>query len=426
LPNHIFPGVIDGDCGSLIVNQETLEVYGHVVASNPLGEAYVVPLRNTFHQIRDALGAKEVSLPSPGPLTENLIAHYFKTGGVDIINGEKLILASMAAEKQFDVETIPELAPRGVNSPVVEFNDHEDSLFDAQMEGSKAKLLQNAVENRIGSLSRTSAEKTIDIPDLAPSGDTAITARASLTQQIARCPQPHSSTRDSPAEFQDSQKNSSSRSMTTQPGRAPIREIPPFSGNPSLSSGPGVGPQEGEYYNDEWAKDLRAQFEKLLRTKRLNEIDRSRHRTGPPPPREPASSNPQASEAPSPNTLQLPDYQSTSDRPSISLPPSYSSLFSMPSIPSPPADEQSQKFRNFLLAKSLTPTKYENPGLLDEALQFVPLDRIYSEAEEETQVLQAQAESIRDGRKPEWGYQDCVIRALLKYTTLPIPSTFKE
>jgi hypothetical protein len=53
----------DGDCGLWVVDSQTYEVFGHVVASNIFGEAYVVPLDDLFENIKHQLGAQSVGLP---------------------------------------------------------------------------------------------------------------------------------------------------------------------------------------------------------------------------------------------------------------------------------------------------------------------------------------------------------------------------
>lgn len=145
------------------------------------------------------------------------------------------------------------------------------------------------------------------------------------------------------------------------------------------------------------ATRLTHQFEQLLSTKRLNHLaNRSNSRRS-------------CSKSPAPYSID--------DRPRSNL-PSYSSLRNLPTVPTPPQDQASIKFRSLLVAHSMAPLQYENPGLLDEALAIIPMANIYNDAEDEHNMLQAQAVSIGSGHRSEWGYQDCVIRALLRYVLL--------
>jgi peptide-N4-(N-acetyl-beta-glucosaminyl)asparagine amidase len=142
------------------------------------------------------------------------------------------------------------------------------------------------------------------------------------------------------------------------------------------------------------ASELTERFRTVLSTKRLNEItSRSQSRSASPAPR---------------------DY-GTPQPPTPAAPPTYSSIRNIPLMPEAPRDARSLRFRNMLHSLSALPARWENPGLLDEALRVVPLEQIYNEAEEESQILQAEAESLGAGKKAAWGYQDCVVRALLRW-----------
>ncbi|VUC36627.1 unnamed protein product [Clonostachys rosea] len=53
-----------GDSGSWVVNYQTGEVYGHVVAIDIFGDSYVMPMQATLDDMKMHLGALDVSLPS--------------------------------------------------------------------------------------------------------------------------------------------------------------------------------------------------------------------------------------------------------------------------------------------------------------------------------------------------------------------------
>lgn len=175
--------------------------------------------------------------------------------------------------------------------------------------------------------------------------------------------------------------------------------------------------------SEDWAKDLTVQFRRALSTKRMNELSgrpssirRAASRTTP------ALVVVQQSQAQSqshtpPPSRSAPPVPSASDpdaRPH-SPPPSYSSLKNIPTLITPPTDQKSLRFRHLLMSLSNTPMKWENPGLLDEALGVIPLQRIYDEAQEESDMYEAEAQSLGSTTKAAWGYQDCVVKALMKW-----------
>ena len=59
-----------GDCGSWVVDDETFEVYGHVVASDAFGEAFIIPLDAIFQDMKTQLEVESVSLPAETDINE--------------------------------------------------------------------------------------------------------------------------------------------------------------------------------------------------------------------------------------------------------------------------------------------------------------------------------------------------------------------
>jgi hypothetical protein len=64
-----------------VVNQNTLNVYGHIVATDDFGDGYVIPMTETLEDIRTALGAPLARLPTDVDVT------LFKYAGSETPSG---------------------------------------------------------------------------------------------------------------------------------------------------------------------------------------------------------------------------------------------------------------------------------------------------------------------------------------------------
>jgi hypothetical protein len=57
--------LLPGECGSLVVDQTTSDVYGHIVGCGPDGVVHTVPLKNVFSQIGKVFGTEKLSIFTP-------------------------------------------------------------------------------------------------------------------------------------------------------------------------------------------------------------------------------------------------------------------------------------------------------------------------------------------------------------------------
>lgn len=174
-----------------------------------------------------------------------------------------------------------------------------------------------------------------------------------------------------------------------------------------------------------WAKDMTEQYRRILSTRRMNALSQrpaanrapsyQSARYSSPSPMSPPMSMP--SHAFPFNTTNPPPPTRAAPTAPLSVPPqpSHTSMRNIPLVPKPPTDRQSLRFRSMLHSLSNTPCLWENPGLLDEALRVIPLELIYEEAQEESETLAAEAATLGPNTKPAWGYQDCVVRALMRW-----------
>ena len=65
-----------GDSGSWVVDEQSYGVYGHLVASDALGEIYVVPFDQILLDIKHTLGAVSISLPSQSDISLRRGGYY--------------------------------------------------------------------------------------------------------------------------------------------------------------------------------------------------------------------------------------------------------------------------------------------------------------------------------------------------------------
>ncbi|KAK8018055.1 hypothetical protein PG991_007245 [Apiospora marii] len=153
--------VADGDSGSWVVDEETLEVYGHIVAADAFGGGYIIPIEDTMSDIRRYLNATSVSLPSVADIesfpngSPHLAPHL--TGKLEITHQEPPSSPSFqATAKSTKDPSVP--GSHGTSAPT--------ALSQPQHHGlGKSKGKRSLLGNRLGKPNNWSDNSDDGYPD---------------------------------------------------------------------------------------------------------------------------------------------------------------------------------------------------------------------------------------------------------------------
>lgn len=91
----------------MVVDAASGKVYGHVVATSPFGEVYIIPLHNTLKQIRTAFGTDDVCLADPTRLLSQTILSAVESGQQEVLRIATDALSSLIRTMQDTGERPP-------------------------------------------------------------------------------------------------------------------------------------------------------------------------------------------------------------------------------------------------------------------------------------------------------------------------------
>jgi hypothetical protein len=376
----------NGDCGSWVFDSQSNSLLGHIVAGSPeLGSAYIIPAFQIFEDIirntevikqrleqSEQLKQREQldQLEQLETLDKDKKQQHDRFWVPPVGSSGTMVIHSYGCGHEITATAFASrIAPRGVwNKKTVKHDEECDQCETIQ--SSRA----------------TNAQDTVLIaPETRP------------LQSAGKSSEPE----PTPNKMDDSSKDRSDIDAST----LRITDLVEVSD----AALPSTQATSNEIIANV-AKDPAARFRLVLSTKRLNTLSELRFQT-----KNLAANDDAGSSSWLAHDEHGPQSAYTAMvRNADHLPP-YNAIHNIPLLPVQPADARSSRFRNMLIILSNMPLRWEDKSLLDEALRSLPLEHIYNEAEEECQILTAEAESLGPTRKAAWGYQDCVLRGLLRW-----------